>query len=76
LDNAGDVHLSIAGHRHGDCMSVTVATSWIVRKQRPLRVDDGFGGSNFFPPLLIAWARDNDAQKGMGIITQPSWRAA
>src|SRR5258708_15771076 len=51
-------------------MGVTVATSWIVRKQRPLKVDRWFRRL----PLLSAPGYrlghgTNDRQKGSGIIT-------
>jgi len=51
-------------------MSVTVATSWIVRKQRPLRVDRWFRRLQLLSAAGYSLGHGtNDAQKGMGIIT-------
>jgi inorganic phosphate transporter, PiT family len=51
-------------------MSVTVATSWIVRKQRPFRVDRWFRRLQLFSAAAYSLGHGtNDAQKGMGIIT-------
>jgi len=51
-------------------MSVTVATSWIVRKQRPLRVDRWFRRLQLLSAAAYSLGHGtNDAQKGMGIIT-------
>src|SRR6266568_1028208 len=49
---------------------VTVATSWIVRKQRPLKVDRWFRRLQLFSAAAYSLGHGtNDAQKGMGIIT-------
>jgi len=49
---------------------VTVLTSWIVRKQRPLRVDRWFRRLQLVSAALYSLGHGtNDAQKGMGIIT-------
>src|SRR6266571_3873470 len=45
---------------------VTILTSWIVRRQRPLKVDRWFRRLQL---LSAAGHSTNDAQKGMGIIT-------
>jgi PiT family inorganic phosphate transporter len=51
-------------------MSVTVATSWIVRSQRPLRVDRWFRRLQLLSAAGYSLGHGtNDAQKGMGIIT-------
>src|SRR6266581_3390921 len=49
---------------------VTVATSWIVRNQRPLKVDRWFRRLQLFSAAAYSLGHGtNDAQKGMGIIT-------
>jgi inorganic phosphate transporter, PiT family len=51
-------------------MAVTVATSWIVRKQRPLQVDRWFRRLQLLSAAGYSLGHGtNDAQKGMGIIT-------
>jgi inorganic phosphate transporter, PiT family len=51
-------------------MAVTVATSWVVRKQRPFRVDRWFRRLQLFSAAAYSLGHGtNDAQKGMGIIT-------
>jgi inorganic phosphate transporter, PiT family len=51
-------------------MIVTVATSWIVRRQRPLRVDRWFRRLQLLSAAGYSLGHGtNDAQKGMGIIT-------
>jgi PiT family inorganic phosphate transporter len=51
-------------------MIVTVATSWIVRKQRPLKVDRWFRRLQLLSAAGYSLGHGtNDAQKGMGIIT-------
>lgn len=51
-------------------MVVTVATSWIVRKQRPLKVDRMFRRLQLLSAAAYSLGHGtNDAQKGMGIIT-------
>jgi PiT family inorganic phosphate transporter len=51
-------------------ISVTVVTSWIVRKQRPLRVDRWFRRLQLLSAAAYSLGHGtNDAQKGMGIIT-------
>ncbi len=51
-------------------MTVTIATSWIVRKQRPLRVDRWFRLLQLLSAASYSLGHGtNDAQKGMGIIT-------
>jgi PiT family inorganic phosphate transporter len=51
-------------------MTVTVATSWIVRKQRPFRVDRWFRRLQLLSAAAYSLGHGtNDAQKGMGIIT-------
>ena len=50
--------------------AVTVLTSWIVRKQRPLKVDRWFRRLQLFSAAAYSLGHGtNDAQKGMGIIT-------
>jgi PiT family inorganic phosphate transporter len=49
---------------------VTVVTSWIVRRQRPLKVDRWFRRLQLFSAAAYSLGHGtNDAQKGMGIIT-------
>jgi PiT family inorganic phosphate transporter len=49
---------------------VTVLTSWIVRRQRPLKVDRWFRRLQLVSAALYSLGHGtNDAQKGMGIIT-------
>jgi inorganic phosphate transporter, PiT family len=49
---------------------VTVVTSWIVRKQRPLKVDRVFRRLQLLSAAAYSLGHGtNDAQKGMGIIT-------
>ncbi len=49
---------------------VTIATSWIVRNQRPLKVDRWFRRLQLFSAAAYSLGHGtNDAQKGMGIIT-------
>jgi PiT family inorganic phosphate transporter len=51
-------------------MAVTVITSWIVRRQRPLKVDRWFRRLQLFSAAAYSLGHGtNDAQKGMGIIT-------
>src|SRR5580693_8608229 len=51
-------------------MAVTVATSWIVRRQRPLKVDRWFRRLQLLSAAAYSLGHGtNDAQKGMGIIT-------
>ncbi len=51
-------------------MGVTIITSWIVRKQRPLKVDRWFRRLQLFSAAAYSLGHGtNDAQKGMGIIT-------
>jgi inorganic phosphate transporter, PiT family len=51
-------------------MAVTVGTSWIVRKHRPLKVDRWFRRLQLFSAAAYSLGHGtNDAQKGMGIIT-------
>jgi len=51
-------------------MAVTVVTSWIVRKQRPLKVDRAFRRLQLLSAAAYRLGQGtNDAQKGMGIIT-------
>jgi inorganic phosphate transporter, PiT family len=51
-------------------MAVTVATSWIVRRQRPLKVDRWFRRLQLLSAAGYSLGHGtNDAQKGMGIIT-------
>jgi len=50
--------------------AVTVVTSWIVRRQRPLKVDRWFRRLQLFSAAAYSLGHGtNDAQKGMGIIT-------
>ncbi len=50
--------------------TVTIATSWIVRKQRPLKVDRWFRRLQLLSAAAYSLGHGtNDAQKGMGIIT-------
>src|SRR5947208_14511686 len=49
---------------------VTVLTSWIVRRQRPLKVDRWFRSLQLISQALYSLVHGtNDAPKGMGIIT-------
>lgn len=49
---------------------VTVVTSWIVRKQRPLKVDRMFRRLQLLSAAAYSLGHGtNDAQKGMGLIT-------
>jgi PiT family inorganic phosphate transporter len=49
---------------------VTIATSWIVRNSRPLKVDRWFRRLQLFSAAAYSLGHGtNDAQKGMGIIT-------
>src|SRR5207245_1353488 len=49
---------------------VTVTTTWIVRRQRPRRVDKWFRRLQLFSAAAYSLGHGtNDAQKGMGIIT-------
>ncbi len=49
---------------------VTVTTTWIVRRQRPRRVDRWFRRFQLFSAAAYSLGHGtNDAQKGMGIIT-------
>ncbi|MGA2482668.1 MAG: inorganic phosphate transporter [Candidatus Acidiferrales bacterium] len=49
---------------------VTVVTSWIVRRQRPQRVDRWFRRLQLVSAAAYSFGHgSNDAQKGMGIIT-------
>jgi PiT family inorganic phosphate transporter len=51
-------------------MLVTILTSWIVRKQRPQKVDKWFRRLQLFSAAAYSLGHGtNDAQKGMGIIT-------
>ncbi len=51
-------------------MVLTVVTSWIVRKQRPLKVDRWFRRLQLLSAAAYSLGHGtNDAQKGMGIIT-------
>ena len=51
-------------------MVVTIATSWIVRNQRPLKVDRWFRRLQLLSAAGYSLGHGtNDAQKGMGIIT-------
>jgi PiT family inorganic phosphate transporter len=51
-------------------MAVTIATSWIVRRQRPLKVDKWFRRLQLLSAAGYSFGHGtNDAQKGMGIIT-------
>jgi PiT family inorganic phosphate transporter len=49
---------------------LTILTSWIVRRQRPLKVDRGFRRLQLLSAALFSLGHGtNDSQKGMGIIT-------
>ena len=49
---------------------ITVATSWMVRRQRPLKIDRWFRRLQLFSAAAYSLGHGtNDAQKGMGIIT-------
>src|SRR6266481_612482 len=49
---------------------VTILTNWIVRRQRPLKVDRWFRRRQLVSAALYSLGHGtNDAQKGMGIIT-------
>ena len=49
---------------------LTTITSWIVRRQRPLKVDRWFRRLQLFSAALFSLGHGtNDSQKGMGIIT-------
>lgn len=49
---------------------ITLVTSWMVRRQRPHRVDRWFRRLQLFSAALFSLGHGtNDAQKGMGIIT-------
>jgi PiT family inorganic phosphate transporter len=51
-------------------MAVTVVTSWIVRNQRPLKVDRWFRRLQLLSAAAYSLGHGtNDAQKGMGVIT-------
>jgi inorganic phosphate transporter, PiT family len=51
-------------------MVLSVATSWIVHRQRPQRVDRWFRRLQLFSAALFSLGHGtNDSQKGMGIIT-------
>ncbi len=51
-------------------MAVTVATSWLVRRQRPQKVDKWFRRLQLVSAAFYSLGHGtNDAQKGMGIIT-------
>jgi PiT family inorganic phosphate transporter len=51
-------------------MLVTIGTSWIVRKQRPQKVDKWFRRLQLISAAAYSLGHGtNDAQKGMGIIT-------
>jgi inorganic phosphate transporter, PiT family len=51
-------------------MAVTIITSWIVRRQRPLKVDRWFRRLQLISAAAYSLGHGtNDAQKGMGIIT-------
>jgi PiT family inorganic phosphate transporter len=51
-------------------MTVTIVTSWIVRRQRPLKVDKWFRRLQLVSAAGYSFGHGtNDAQKGMGIIT-------
>src|SRR2546423_5874360 len=51
-------------------MAVTVITSWMVRRQRPLKVDRWFRRLQLISAAAYSLGHGtNDAQKGMGIIT-------
>jgi PiT family inorganic phosphate transporter len=49
---------------------ITILTSWIVRRQRPQKVDRWFRRLQLFSAALFSLGHGtNDSQKGMGIIT-------
>jgi len=49
---------------------LTIVASWIVRRQRPRKVDRWFRGLQLFSAALFSLGHGtNDSQKGMGIIT-------
>ena len=49
---------------------LTIAASWVVRKQRPLKVDKTFRRLQLLSAALFSLGHGtNDSQKGMGIIT-------
>src|SRR5713101_7647560 len=49
---------------------ITLLTSWIVRRQRPYKVDQWFRRLQLFSAALFSLGHGtNDSQKGMGIIT-------
>jgi PiT family inorganic phosphate transporter len=49
---------------------LTIFTSWLVRRQRPLKVDRWFRRLQLFSAALFSLGHGtNDSQKGMGIIT-------
>jgi inorganic phosphate transporter, PiT family len=49
---------------------LTTVTSWIVRRQRPLKVDRWFRRLQLFSAALFSLGHGtNDSQKGMGVIT-------
>ena len=51
-------------------IAVTIITSWIVRRQRPLKVDRWFRRLQLISAAAYSLGHGtNDAQKGMGIIT-------
>jgi len=51
-------------------MILTVLTSWIVRRQRPQKVDRWFRRLQLFSAALFSLGHGtNDSQKGMGLIT-------
>src|SRR6516225_9159787 len=51
-------------------MFITLITSWIVRRQRPHKVDQWFRRLQLFSAALFSLGHGtNDSQKGMGIIT-------
>src|SRR5437667_12702260 len=51
-------------------MAVTVATSWLVRRQRPQKVDKWFRRLQLVSAAFYSLGHGTkDAQKGMGIIT-------
>ncbi|HEY6264795.1 MAG TPA: inorganic phosphate transporter [Candidatus Acidoferrum sp.] len=51
-------------------LAVTIITSWIVRRQRPLKVDRWFRRLQLISAAAYSLGHGtNDAQKGMGIIT-------
>lgn len=49
---------------------ITIIASWIVRRQRPRKVDKAFRGLQLLSAALFSLGHGtNDSQKGMGIIT-------